>query len=339
MAARDRSQPIPVKHWSRAGLMLTWWCNARCASCYLSCGPRRRGWMDVDDAARWWGELAAASPHGCRVHLTGGEPFGDYSRLLEVCRRAAREIPSDSGPLEKIETNAFWCTDEAVVRRRLAELDAAGMGRLVISADPYHQQYVPIERCRLVARVAEDVLGADRVQVRWRDWLAEGFDTGDLPESDRAELFARYAREGRDRLNGRAAELLTRGVRPGRRMEQFTDSLCHDALLRSKHVHVGPGGSVLAGTCAGIRLGDATAEPIDEIWRKLGEDWRERGVVGVLAREGPVGLARAAEQFGFEPDRTGGYRSKCHLCWTVRSHLVARGAFPAELGPAVIYAT
>lgn len=329
---------MPVKHWSRAGLMLTWWCNARCASCYLSCGPGRRGWMDVDDAVRWWGELAAASPHGCRVHLSGGEPFGDYPRLIEICRRAAREVPPDAGPLEKIETNAFWCTDEAVVRRRLSELDAAGMGKLVISADPYHQQYVPIERCRLAARIAADVLGPGRVQVRWRDWLEDGCDTGDLSESGRTELFRRYARDGRDRLNGRAAERLTGEGGSVRRTDEFADSSCRDALLRSKHVHVGPEGSVFAGTCAGVLLGDAASEPIGEIWRRLDGDWRERRVVSTLACEGPAGLARLAERFGFKPG-DGRYLSKCQLCWTVRSHLVARGACAHELGPAALYAT
>ena len=40
-------QPMPVKYWSFAGLMLTYWCNARCASCYLRCGPERGEEMTV----------------------------------------------------------------------------------------------------------------------------------------------------------------------------------------------------------------------------------------------------------------------------------------------------
>jgi hypothetical protein len=91
------------------------------------------------------------------------------------------------------------------VRERLAALDAAGMGRLTISADPYHQQFVPIARVRLAAAVAEEVLGAARVRVRWRDWLAEGFDTGDLDAARRQEVFAAWLARGRERLSGRAA--------------------------------------------------------------------------------------------------------------------------------------
>jgi len=77
MNYRRRGDPMPVKYWSFAGLMLTYWCNASCASCYLCCGPERVEEMSVDFALRLWGELIDACPHGCRIHLSGGEPFGD----------------------------------------------------------------------------------------------------------------------------------------------------------------------------------------------------------------------------------------------------------------------
>ena len=34
-----KGSPMPVKHWTFAGLLLTYWCNARCASCYLCSSP------------------------------------------------------------------------------------------------------------------------------------------------------------------------------------------------------------------------------------------------------------------------------------------------------------
>ncbi|MHC4561463.1 MAG: hypothetical protein ACYS8X_01680, partial [Planctomycetota bacterium] len=75
---------MPVKYWSSAGLMLTQWCNASCASCYLGCDPHRRDDMGVEEALALWRQLIAASPHGCRVHLTGGEPFGRWESLIAV---------------------------------------------------------------------------------------------------------------------------------------------------------------------------------------------------------------------------------------------------------------
>jgi len=325
---------MPVKHWSFAGLLLTTWCNARCASCYLCCEPVRADRMPMPLALRTWRGLIAASPHGCRVHLSGGEPFGDWPGLLALCRAAAAE---GLGPLESVETNAFWATDAAAVRERLRALDAAGMGKLVISADPFHQAYVPIARPRLLARVAEEVLGAGRVQVRWRDWLADGGDVAARDVGARRALFRRWAHGGRDRLNGRAAEELA-PLLPGRPAEAWTGVSCREPLLRSRHVHVGPDGGVQPGVCAGILLGDASGEDVGTIWRRLEADHGDRPIVGTLARAGPAGLLPMAEAAGYRR-RPGGYASRCHLCWEVRAHLVRAGLGGDEMGPKWMYAT
>ena len=331
MSARRSSRPVPVKYWSFAGIMLTYWCSARCASCYLCCGPDRSEWMEVELALRLWRELVEASPHGCKVHISGGEPFGDWDRLIGLCTAAQSE---GLGPPAKIETSAFWATDEQVVRLRVGALDAAGMTKLVISTDPYHQQFIPIERARLAARVARDVLGADRLQVRWRDWLENGFDTAALDESERAEVFAKYAIGRRDRYNGRAAALLgpTQQQKP---VSDFADSRCDGALLRSKHVHIGPDGRIIPGTCGGIVLGSVSEGTVGDLWRRLEADRARRPVVGRLAAHGPVGLLAEAESLGFAP--RAGYAGKCHLCWDIRSFLSSKDLYRDELGPVWMY--
>jgi len=323
---------MPVKYWSSAGLLLTTWCNARCASCYLCSGPDRSDGMTVASALRVWRQLIEASPHGCRIHISGGEPFGDWPRLIDLCRRARAD---GLGPLGKIETNAFWAVDDEMVRQRVAALDEAGMGKLSISADPYHQQFVPMERPRLAARVAEQVLGPERVQVRWRDWLAEGYDTDALSEARREAAFVRWTSLGRDRLNGRAADMLApkAQLKP---IAAFADMSCRAALLRSRHVHVDPAGRVMPGTCAGIVLGVVGTASIAEIWRALEADWTDRPLISALASGGPVALLDQARAAGFVP-RSGGYAATCHLCWDIRRHLVGRGLFDEALGPDWMY--
>ncbi len=288
--------------------------------------------MTADEAVRLWSELADASPHGCRVHITGGEPFGNWELLIEVCRRAKA---AGLGPLDKIETNAFWATDEKFVRSRLAELNAAGMERLCISTDPYHQQYVPIANCRLAARVAEDVLGKHRVQVRWRDWLEDGRDTAGLKNEEVGEIFARYAAGNRERLNGRAAKELAGYFRHKSHLD-FADNPCREALLRSKHVHVGPGGLIMPGTCGGIVLGRADNRSIREIWRDVAEGRSQRPVLDTLSCKGPVGLLGLAGAAGFLPDSRG-YAGKCHLCWDIRRHVAESGLAADELAPEWMY--
>jgi len=341
MGKPDRSKPMPVKYWSFAGLLLTYWCNARCASCYVCSSPRAGGDMTVDRGLALWRGLQDASAHGCRIHIGGGEPFGRWDTLIELARAARRE---GLGPLAAVETNGFWATDERIVRERVAALAGAGMARLVVSADPYHQQYVPIERVRLAARVARQVLGPQRVRVRWRDWAADGRDTAQLPPERRRELFAEYLRRGRDRMSGRAAATLA-GLMQLTPAAGFADNHCRESLLRSRHVHVDGDGRLCAGTCAGIVLGRATGpESIGEIWQALRAAFadgtgRAEGrfeVVALLARGGPTALLAEARGRGYCV-RPEGYATKCHLCWDVRRWLVENGYFSGQLGPEVVY--
>lgn len=287
--------------------------------------------MSAPEALEIWRQLAVASPHGCRVHLTGGEPFGDYGRLIELCRDAQRE---GLGPLEKVETNGFWATDEALVRLRLDELNKAGMEAISISADPYHQQFVPIEQVRMLSRVASETLSSDRVQVRWRDWLVEGFDTGGLTPDERRELFEKYSVRGRERFCGRAAELLA-GDLPIHALQDFAGKPCRNALLRGRHVHVFPGGLLMPGTCAGIILGRVGPQTVAGIWRGLSDDPGSHPLAAILADHGPLGLLDLAVRHGYRP--RDGYAGKCHLCWELRKHLARQGVWPDELSPAWLY--
>ena len=334
MARERRSDPMPVKHWSSAGLLLTYWCNARCASCYLCSGPECGEEMSVAQALSYWRQLVEASRHGCRVHLSGGEPFGNWQRLIELCRRGQQD---KLAPIQKIETNAFWAGDEKLIRRRLAALDAAGVVKISISADPYHQQFVPIERCRLLARVAEQMLGSQRVQVRWRDWLQDGFDTDALSEPKRQAVFRRYGAHRRDRFNGRAAELLSEHVKL-RPVQEFDDKPCRQPLLRSKHVHIDGAGRVMPGTCAGIVLGRLGQQSVAELWRRLDAEHGDRAarpIVATLAAKGPVGLLDEARAAEYVP--RSGYAAKCHLCWEIRRQFVLKGLYSSRLGAAWMY--
>ncbi|MHC4563294.1 MAG: hypothetical protein ACYS8X_11035, partial [Planctomycetota bacterium] len=224
---------------------------------------------------------------------------------------------------------------ERILRDRLAALDAAGMQTLAISADPYHQQFVPIATVRLTARVAAEVLDPERVQVRWQDWFTDGFDTAGLTDSERAELFARYAADNRDRMNGRAAARLG-PMMADNELDAFRGRSCAEALLRSKHVHIGAGGWIMPGVCAGIIVGRAgEGRTVSDCWERLNADWADRGVVGALASHGPMGLLAEAQRTGFIPAEA--YAGKCHLCWSIRRHFVRRHLHVDELVPMAVY--
>jgi len=289
--------------------------------------------MSADEALLLWGQLQDASPFGCRIHLTGGEPFGRWEMLLDLCRQAKS---LGLKPLEKIETNAFWATDANLVANRIKALKEAGMAKLFISADPYHQQYVPIARARLAAAVAEEILGPDGVQVRWEKWLRDGFDTDTsaLDEVSRLDRLSSLDGENHIRWQGRGARVLA-GMQQLKPIAELVDKPGIEALLRSKHCYVGPGGCIMPGTCGGIIFGKVGDSSVDELWQRLADDYSTRNVVGTLARLGVGGLLKLAEQAGFVPAE--GYASKCHLCWQVRAFFAGKQLHCDELGPGWMY--
>lgn len=292
--------------------------------------------MTVDLAVDLWRGLERMSPHGCRVHLTGGEPFLDWPRVIEIIRAAAGEgLYADS-----VETNGFWALDEEIICDRLGALDDAGVRCLAISADPFHQAFVPISRVRFLAARAKEKLGPQRVRVRWQDWLDTGRDVMAMDEPARKTLLAEWIASGRDRINGRAAEALAHrlSLQPA---EAFRGQHCREGLLRGRHVHVGPDGEVLPGVCAGLVLGyvrQPCEESIQKLWHDLREDYEGRPILGRLVTAGPTALLELARQRDLDlPDIEKGFASKCHLCWIVRKRLAATGDFAEELGPPQMY--
>jgi hypothetical protein len=316
-----------------AGLLVTDWCPARCRHCYVGSGPDRSRWMAAQDAA---GHLAALQRLGvpaAGIHIGGGEPFGDFDRLITIVQ-AARTIGLDG--IGYVETNGFWATSETVVSERLAALKAAGMIQLSISADPYHQEFVPPERVRLLWDVARQVLGPGGVRARRWKWLKSPADVAAMSEPERLDLFSYFLREYPERMSGRAAMQLAPMVER-QPVKAFRSESCRAALLGSQHVHVDPEGWVYPGTCAGIVIGRATADrPLD----RLLCEWRpeDSSRVAALVDGGPCALFEEALSLGFHPDPAG-YADKCHLCWSIRGHLVRSGVANNSLQPAALYLT
>jgi len=323
------------KVWRSAGLMLSYWCPARCACCYDFSGPNAgeaATEMSVEDALDHWAAIRRLGGERGKVHLTGGEPFGDFERLERILQGACEKR---LGGLEKIETNAFWCSNEKLVRERLERLKELGLERLQISTDVYHQEYVPMERVELAFRVAREVLGADGVQVRWRDFYENPVLVGGMDDPGRSEQFLAAYKKRRERLLGRAAAELA-NLFPLRDYENFADNNCVKSFLGARHVHVDGAGNVFSGTCIGIVVGQVRpreAVALDELWR--GFDYRKHPIISVLVDQGPVGLLSIAEELGYVGGR--GYASKCHLCYELRRFLYEKGVPGQQLGPGGCY--
>ncbi|MEN6428429.1 MAG: radical SAM protein [Phycisphaerales bacterium] len=328
---RGRSRDEPkFKLWRSAGLMLTYRCNAACEFCYYHCSPQKGGLMPVETCLAVWRSLKTIASDGARVHLTGGEPFLYWEHLVEILRKAAEQ---GLGPVDLIETNGFWATDDQLVTDRLATLASLGMQRLKISVDPFHQEYVDAEPVDRLASMAVEILGSDRVMVRWEEYLDEPADIRRLSQAQRDRAYILAYHEYPFRFTGRAAghpaHLLA--TMPASDLVHMN---CLAGFLGAKGVHIDPHGSVFSGTCSGIILGNVNQTPLEEIWRTFQP--AGDGPVGILCEKGPCGLLDEAKNLGFE--ELPAYASKCHLCTHARQFLFESGLWQPVLGPADCYA-
>jgi len=326
--AAGREEP-KFKIWRSAGLLLTYKCNASCKFCYYNCSPKQGGLMPVEMAVDAWRSLKELAGDSAKVHITGGEPFLYWDRLVEILREAKRH---ELGPVDMIETDGFWATDEKIVIERLKVLDELGTRRLKISCDPFHQEYVDIEPVRRLAKVARGLLGPDRVLVRWEKYIENPIEMKGVTPAGRDKRYVETLKEYPCRFTGRAAGHIASLVAKDT-IEEISKTNCRDAFLGAKGVHIDPYGNIFSGTCSGIIIGNVAKQPLNEIW----QNWQPSNnkMIEKLFHSGPVGLLDEAAKRGYKPAER--HAGKCHLCTSIRRFFFDKGLYKSTLGPAECY--
>jgi hypothetical protein len=323
-----RNEP-KLKLWRYAGIMLTYKCTSACDFCYFNCSPAQGGLMPIDTAIEAWRSLKILAGSKVKVHLTGGEPFIYFEHLAKLLKTAQKE---NLGPVDQIETNASWAVNENIVIERLKLLDSLGMHRLKISCDPFHQRYVDIECVRRLATVASELLGLQRVLVRWQKYLDNPVDVKNVSSVRLKEHYISALREFPCRFTGRAGRKLARLTDPVA-VETFAGQNCSGALLGAKGVHIDPYGNVFSGTCSGIIVGNIKEKPLYQIWQEFNPPKQE--FIDTLFNLGPYGLIEKAAKFGYKKSRF--YANRCHLCNEVRQFFFDKRAYKPIIGPTECY--
>jgi MoaA/NifB/PqqE/SkfB family radical SAM enzyme len=325
-AGRDEPK---FKIWRNAGLLLTYKCNAKCEFCYYNCSPQQGGLMPVDMAINAWQSLKELAGDSAKVHITGGEPFLYWEHLLEILREAKK---NNLGPVDMIETNGFWATDEKIVKERIRALDELGMSRLKISCDPFHQEYVDIELVKRLANVAKELLGHTSVLVRWEKYLDKPVEMKSISADERNKRYVEALKDYPCRFTGRAAGMIAELV-ASQTVEQIATRNCSNSFLDAKGVHIDPYGNIFSGTCSGIIVGNIAKRPLAEIWKNWQPD--NDKIIETLFNSGPAGLLDEAIKAGYKPAKL--YASKCHLCASIRRFFFDKGLHKAVIGPAECY--
>jgi hypothetical protein len=261
--------------------------------------------------------------------LTGGEPFLNFDLLLR-----AAEIAHEAGiPSTFVETNCYWCANDAVTEDRLRQLDKAGLNGVMVSVNPFILEHVPFERTDRAVRIGKKVFGQGLMVYQgffYRQFSKLGID-GTVSFED-------YIRKvGFESL--RYAELIPMGRMPFKlghlfakqEAESFFNISCKARLTSPYHIHIDNYGNYIGGFCGGISLGDA--HDLDLIL--AGVDLDKRPVLRALVA-GMKELHKLGKEFGYE-DLPQGYVSACHLCTDIRKHFVQQTDEFEELRPKEIY--
>lgn len=318
-----------LKLWRYAGLMLTYRCNASCRFCYYHCGPDAGGLMPTETAIAAWKALRRLAGDAAKVHLTGGEPFLYFDRLLDICQEARR---CGLGGADYVETNAGWLSNETEARHRLKALNDTGLQRLKISCDIFHEEFVPIEKVRSLTHIARELLGSDRVHVRWENDMLKPFAFAEMPEAVRVELMTEAMHRQAGRFTGRAAVLLG-PLCASQTLNELTGLNCQNAILGAKGVHIDSFGNVFSGQCSGMTLGNVNTTDLDVLWKAFDpcamDFWR------TLTIDGPCGFLDQAHVAGYAPRRY--YASKCHLCADIRGFFFDKGLYLPIIYPKECY--
>lgn len=327
--SRLRRGQQQLKLWRYVGLMLTYKCPASCEFCYYSCGPDKSGLMPVDTAISAWQSMVNIAGPNAKVHITGGEPFLYFDRLAEIMTEANK---TGLTPLDSIETNAFWATDDNIITERLHFLKNNGLDRLKISWDPFHAEFIDSELVKRLARVASNILGPERVLVRWEKYLQQPVSFPISSAEKRTEIYRSAMKDYSNRFTGRAARTLAESFAE-KDCQTIAQKNCKKSFLSAKGLHIDPYGNVFNGLCSGIIINNINDTTLDRFWEQF--DPKNAEFVRFLYDSGPTGLMEEAQKLGYQKKTL--YSDKCHLCTHIRQFFFDIGMYKQIIGPCDCY--
>jgi hypothetical protein len=136
--------------YTTVGLLYTRTCPLACRHCIIESSPKAEGKMRQDTAAEYLRTITAYSKEVC---FTGGEPLLYYTEVVELIRFAV-----SLGLETSVVSGAGWVRVDKteIARERVRGLKEAGLKKLCISWDQYHEEFSPRAQAELLASLAQE---------------------------------------------------------------------------------------------------------------------------------------------------------------------------------------
>ena len=308
---------MQIKKLNSGGIIPTYQCPASCRHCLYGCNMKTdKDYIDKhgsEKLCKLLTELGAAS-----MHIGGGEPFLDFAKMTALIKAMAEHDIN----VEYVETNAACCTpsytDDDIVDM-LKELKSLSANCLLISVDPFHIEYIPLNKTLRLIRLAEK---ANIDYFLWQEqYLRELlklqadqiYSRAELEQELGADYIYRTANNYGLFYNGRALNI-AREYKSKKNYRDFLDNdPCH-TITGVSHFHADYNLKFIPPNCTGIAVDLEDIKNNNIIFEKY-------PVFVTLAQKGTAGLYYHAENHGFKANETG-YVSKCDLCFDIRKYLI-----------------
>lgn len=182
-----------VRHLSRLEFAVTYACTGRCKHCSEGDHLTSGGHIDGETAARAVRELCGAFAIESLMTF-GGEPLLCADEACQI-HAAAREMGI---PRRHVITNGFFSRDEGRIKEVAANLAKSGVNQILLSADAFHQETIPLAPVKAFAAAAK----GEGIPVRMNPaWLVSAQD--DNPYNVRTrEILAEFAALGIEARKG-----------------------------------------------------------------------------------------------------------------------------------------
>ena len=151
-----------LKNLEKIEFVVTYACTGRCRHCsegdHASCGTH------IDPAIAADAVRRIAAKYDIKTVMTfGGEPLL-YPETVYTVMEAAKELGT---PKRQVITNGYFSKDETKIAEVAARLAECGVNDLRVSADAFHQEFIPIEPVRSFVLEAKRAGVPVRIQPAW----------------------------------------------------------------------------------------------------------------------------------------------------------------------------
>lgn len=291
---------LPRLRFNALVLIITDHCNLSCSHCYPECGPDRTAGTRVERFKAVIDQVAVRAEVRPALHLAGGEPT---LLMPELC--ALVEHGRARGFSCSVVTNGWWGRTPDFAEQTVRRLAAAGVERVELSVDAFHQERLPIASARnaLLALRAAGLEVNLRVCTTLRQTAAMA-----LAGLDALDLAGVAGAFGPVIPVGRAARVVPREEWVA--ASEWPPGACANAL----NLTVRPSGN-LSPCCAGsdlspaLSLGNAFDRPVAELLERS----QRNVLVRTLTSLGPARLAALLPE-ELRARLPGPFASACHLC-------------------------